>query len=282
MKRCTLRLVGIFMMFNLVSVAHAKPWKGIVPLHSKRREVEKLLGHPVIGGQGEYDLKDEHVSVVYSRGLCLAGWPYGWNVPADTVTSIRIAPKASLSLSALGIDVSEFKKEKESDMPGHVVYIDPQNGISIEFNEAEGKVQAVNYFPVGSEQRFSCPGVATLARNVEETTKFKVLSYSPNDVEEERSSLDHLAEVLSKLDRTWKGYVLAYAGPEAKRGKAPNIASRARKYLVGEKRISPKRVYAMNGGYRDAAQVDLFIVPSYGPTPVPFPTIDPRDVRIVN
>jgi hypothetical protein len=50
--------------------ALAQGWRGIVPLHSTRSEVEKLIGLPMRPGVTTYDLVDERVNIDYSTDTC--------------------------------------------------------------------------------------------------------------------------------------------------------------------------------------------------------------------
>src|SRR5437762_3045701 len=85
-------------------------WRGIVPLHSTREDVERLIGPPMKPGGITYDLTDERVNIGYSAVPCTKGWPYGWNVPKDTVTSIRVYTKKKLNLSDLRLDLRTYTK----------------------------------------------------------------------------------------------------------------------------------------------------------------------------
>ena len=82
--------------------AVAKPWRGIVPLRSKRADVRRVFGKPLIGGAGSIELyeKDEgRVQVMYARNQCEQGLPAdwgNWKVPRDTVVNISITLRKDL------------------------------------------------------------------------------------------------------------------------------------------------------------------------------------------
>ena len=75
-----------------------KAWKGIVPLHSTRADVEKLLGRPTFEDSG-YDIEGERMLITYSARGCEEGLPGGWNVPANTVVSISLSSTKDLKLA---------------------------------------------------------------------------------------------------------------------------------------------------------------------------------------
>ena len=58
-----------------MSFLQAQGWRGIVPLHSTRADVERLVGSPMTPNGITYDLKNERVNVVYSDGGCAKGQP---------------------------------------------------------------------------------------------------------------------------------------------------------------------------------------------------------------
>src|SRR2546423_15604886 len=100
----------------MVSLVHAKEWRGIVPLHSTRADVEHLLGKPKQDFEGilvSYRLPTETIDIQYAaNSQCTAEWPYdSWNVPKQTVTFIRVAPRQETYLSDLKLDLSRFTKE---------------------------------------------------------------------------------------------------------------------------------------------------------------------------
>src|SRR5688500_11007327 len=91
----------------------AKGWRGLVPLHATRRDVEGLLGAPKTAGGSTYESDNQYIYVEYSDGPCEKGWPYGWNVEKDTVTSIWVNAKESVFLADLKIDESKYQKYTE-------------------------------------------------------------------------------------------------------------------------------------------------------------------------
>jgi len=74
-------LLAAFAVLAFAGVGLSSPWRGIVPLHSTRADVRKLLGKPIVGGDGSldlYDLKEGRVHVMYAREPCEVGLPADW------------------------------------------------------------------------------------------------------------------------------------------------------------------------------------------------------------
>ncbi|MFN2415665.1 MAG: hypothetical protein ABR603_11010 [Pyrinomonadaceae bacterium] len=98
--------------------------------------------------------------------------------------------------------------------------------------------------------------------------------------EDEKARLDNFAIELQN-DPTAKDHVTCYGGRVGRAGAARRRCERAKRYLVGHRRIPAAQIVAVDGGYREDLTVTLWIVPE-GATPVqPTPTVDPREVRFV-
>jgi hypothetical protein len=153
------------LVINLISLAHAKEWRGIVPLHSSRADVERLLGKPTRDfgvNLVSYRLPGETVDIQYAANpQCIDEWPYdSWNVPRQTVTFIRVAPKKETYLSELKLDLSQFTKEPgDHDIPNSFYYINEPDGISLRVSEIDKTrtlVDAFVYGPQSADARLRC------------------------------------------------------------------------------------------------------------------------------
>jgi hypothetical protein len=121
-------------------------------------------------------------------------------------------------------------------------------------------------------RRFSClgwcSGTYSLCNN---TSGFS------GDVE---AVLDNLAFELSSNSRA-RGYIVAYAGKESRRGEAKEMADKARQYLINRRAIASDRIIARDGGFREMAQYDLFSLSTEMSPPTPTPTVPSNKVQIV-
>jgi hypothetical protein len=152
----------VFLSFCFVMVAaslsEGKEWRGIVPLHSTRTDVERLLGPPAEdhGLMSVYKLEREVVVVDYA-----AGPPCGtdgfriWQVPRGTVLSIRVAPKAQLLFAHLCLDESKYKVTDGGHAPNYSYYTDDREGVQIEVTH--GLVMSISYFPAEKDKELRCP-----------------------------------------------------------------------------------------------------------------------------
>src|SRR6185503_7005510 len=107
--------IGFFVILLCAATAEAKGWRGIVPLHSTRSQVEQLLGPPTEQNTPYsvvYKTPNETVLIYYAEGRpCGIGEKYShWRVARNTVTEIYISPIPGSPLSQLSIDESRYKK----------------------------------------------------------------------------------------------------------------------------------------------------------------------------
>src|SRR5438876_288297 len=128
-------LFCVLLVLFQVNVCSAKDWRGIVPLHSSRADVARLLGIPVLsGGLPTYDLPNETVSIFYSEYACGDKMNFDqWNVPRDTVLGITVRPKTKVQLKDLLHNLKDFKKEEPAgDIRGYYYYVNKEDGLTIE------------------------------------------------------------------------------------------------------------------------------------------------------
>jgi hypothetical protein len=75
-------------------------------------------------------------------------------------------------------------------------------------------------------------------------------------------------------------YIIAYAGREAHPGEAETRASCARDYLINVHKIGAERIRAIDGGYRDQREVEIYVEPKDGDIPQARPSLRPSKVRV--
>jgi hypothetical protein len=164
-----LKALGCLCLILLMSVtSHAKGWRGIIPFHSTRADVEKLLGEepppPKDGkvfytpnnGRSIYFLDEGEILIVYANDAVPAAVDCLGKIPVDTVLIIQVRPKKEVSLSDLGIEEKRFRKFDPSEPAGigFAGYIDEEEGLAI--RTREGKVEQINYV-AAKRDRHLCP-----------------------------------------------------------------------------------------------------------------------------
>ena len=145
---------ALLFSFANVAICEAKEWHGIVPLHSTRVDVERLLGKPN-GKFDRYQIGEDEVDIMYSRDRCANGW----NVPRDTVISVAVFVGGSPLLSALEPDLNNYNKERDQHLRGRVYYVNASEGIRYDVQEQAGKsdkVIVVYYGPTEKDENLRC------------------------------------------------------------------------------------------------------------------------------
>lgn len=107
---------------------------------------------------------------------------------------------------------------------------------------------------------------------------FEAYDQAKND-RQIRDRLDGLAEHL-QLNPSSRVYVISYGGLRSCRGEARLRAQLTTRYLHKAKGINRSRVIIVDGGHRDAWQVELWVGDRRSVPPLPMETIKKRLVRI--
>jgi hypothetical protein len=150
MKISNFLLSAIVLMFLAGSSASASQWHGIVPFHSTRSDVLRILGEP----NSKYDrylIDGEEASIIYSRVTCASGW----NVPSHTVILISVTLKRTTTLSDLKINLDKYVRSRDPFVTTHVFYANGEDGLLYEVYEGpkeSGEVIGVNYMPTTNDE----------------------------------------------------------------------------------------------------------------------------------
>lgn len=266
--------------------ANGKAWKGIVPLHSTRADVERLLGPPGLDDSG-YDIDDARVSITYSFQGCQEGLPVGWKVAPNTVVSISVSSIGEVTLSDVLVAGRNYDQIYRVHTPRAVDYVDVQEGVR--YVTTEGEVQTIMYIASEAddkrlrcgEYKYAAP-VPVGAKNKFEQVPFD--SYGKIPFEDAEARLDDFMAQLENMNAGtphYRAFVIAYAGRSAHAEEAAITADCVKNYLVKVRKADPETVIAADGGYRDEFQVELYIMPNDAYPPMLMPTVSPKKVEIL-
>lgn len=265
--------------------AAGKAWRGIVPLHSTRADVERLLGPPNIEDSG-YDIDAEQAVITYSAQGCEEGLPGGWNVPPNTVVSISVSSTKDLKWADLLVPGRNYEQVYGTDTP-HVAYVDVQEGVR--YSTVDGSVQTISYFGTEADDKKLRCGEYKYAAPVPAGAKNKFAqhafdSYGKIPFEDAEARLDTFIVQLLDLNQGtphYRGFIIVYAGRSAHAAEASAIAECAKNYLVKVREADPETIVAADGGYRDEFTVELYIMPNDAYPPRLMPTVSPKKVQIL-
>lgn len=275
-------IVAFSSIFFAAGSADARGWRGIVPLHSTRSEVEHLLGPPNEQNTSYsvvYRNSNESVLIYYANGRpCGIGEKYSrWRVASDTVTSVFITPKPGSPLSRLHIDESKYKRF----IVGHLSetqYISEREGKAWTVR-VDNEVRSISYFPATDDSNLECPGFPQPNNTNCEYLPDAFESVDDIGFEQEKLFLDNF--LIALVDRKAMSYIIAYGGRRARPDEAKKRAARAKQYLVDVRHFPSDRIKVMDGGYREKRALELYVISESVCPPLPDPTVDPRDVEII-
>ena len=291
--KCNASVRKLILIISMVLIAAtsvaAKDWRGILPMHSTRADVEALLGPPppppanrayvLDKGRSIYFLDEGQIYIDFADGNeCMA------NVPVGTVLYIEITPKKDLPLSRLNIDLKNFKNFDASTPggQGYEGFISTQEGFVVRVFKQN--VEKMVYFASDLDSK-QCPGYSDYFERVVNIMPLPACGldndYGDISWSDEKARLDNFAIQLLNDEKLSVGFIIAYAGQRATVGEARLRANRARNYLINVRHLNPGRVKAIDGGYLVDLTVYLYIVPPDAEPPPLMPMLDPSQVKIV-
>lgn len=149
-------LLTLNLTFSLAEHSMVEGWRGIVPLHSTRADVERLLGLGTNECKCGYYLDDLNVFFVYSSTNCETSGSGAWDVPLDTVLGITVYPKLKPRFSDLRIDKTKFIERHDGHIENIVSYFNEDEGLIIEVNRELDMVMGFYYVPAAKDQHLRC------------------------------------------------------------------------------------------------------------------------------
>lgn len=242
----------------LASVSYGKEWRGIIPLHSKRQDVIRILG-PAENSGNLYNLSEEVVLISYSTGTCEQGGT--WNVPRDTVQTISVSPKKSISTAELRLNLEDYEIIADRHLTGIRYYNNAKEGVQI---TTDGNiVRNILYLPRANESHLRCKsvdvGLVTKdGSTIESHNLFD--SYGKLPFSKEKQHLDLFGRRLQEFLGA-RGYIVVYSGRGTSTTQALARANRALTYLRRHYQLNDKRIEVVKGERREGFTVELYFVP---------------------
>jgi hypothetical protein len=158
MRRINNLILVFLLTVSFSGIAIAKEWRGIVPLHSTRNDVEKLFGLSAYGGGYAYEFENERVffHYQYADKPCEKDLR-GWEVPLNTVLAITVYPKNKTLFVKLGLDLNNYAVKPPTCLPGIYNYHNIEEGIGYSVNNEV--VDIISYVPSAKDKSLSCFGL---------------------------------------------------------------------------------------------------------------------------
>lgn len=253
----------------------AKGWKGIVPLHSDRTDVERLLGEPTGECKCFYNTGSETVKVEYSKAPC-AGYPSGWNVSADKVLTLEVRPNQPVKFTDLQLIESRFYRAADDTFTTY--YSSRAEGVQYTVS-SDGMVRTVSYIPSSNDSALRCSCFPRLDESIQRSKSFDEFQLGP--VNDALGRLDTYIIALVN-DKRWTGYIVLYKGREMSSKRMSAYKSAIMRHVLQTRAVPPGRIKLIDGGYRAKPEIELYLLTESLSPPEPRATWTPCQKRPVN
>jgi hypothetical protein len=266
-------LLSILFVLTIAATSSARGWRGIVPLHSTRADVERLLGKSTDECNCIYRTDNEWVRVYYAKAPC-EGWLSGWNVPENTVLELNVG--VNLKFSDLRIDESNFSKTY--DDATYTYYANRKEGVQY-IVSYEGDVRDIKYFPSSDDVNLRCKCFP-----LDDGSVFRGISWDSFEgisMDNMFVRLDNYVIQLQNLDADWNGHVITYSPLRAGRSKASAFRKRIYDWLTVKRGFDQRGITVIDGGHRERFAAELYLLPPGVSVPSPLPTIGSCDTKRV-
>lgn len=150
--------------------------------------------------------------------------------------------------------------------------------IQLDMSEVAGDSTVTATVDVGGFARECSTSNSCTTSVMKKAEARKMDEYGKLRATDENARLDNFAIEL-QTDPTAQGYIIAYGGRTGRPGDGKKSADRAKTYLVKTRGLASDRVMTMDGGHREEAMTELWIVPSGAQPPAPSPNVDPSEVK---
>jgi len=268
-------LLSILFVLIILPVTSARGWRGIIPLHSTRADVERLLGKPLPEGDYLYLTEDNFVRIDFAKGPC-DGWPRGWNVPRDTVLALTVRSNTPVQFSELHVATTNVSKAYDDAF--FTYYANRTEGIEYTVS-SDGLLSSTKYFPTPEDSGLRCKCFPP-----EDGSVFRGVSWDSFEgvsTENILARLDNFAIELTNRPSGWKGHVIIYSPLRAGRRDAAAYTKRIRNWLIVKRQIDSRRVAVIDGGHRENFAGEMYLLSPGVAAPPPLPTVascDPKRV----
>lgn len=149
-------------LFVFIDFYEISYWNKIVPLKTRKTEVEKKLGKGKWKDDSTvtYKYNGDTYYIAFSDGKCSESSKSEWNVDKDIVLYFVMYPRNGISVRKMPIDLKSFDKVKMTgDLLNYNKYINEEIGLLVETQPNLNKIEVVTgiqKMPKKTEQYLKC------------------------------------------------------------------------------------------------------------------------------
>ena len=243
----------LFVLFGCFTGARATGWRGIVPLHSSRSDVERLLGAPTGACKCFYEAGSESIKVEYAKAPCV-GYPSGWNVSQDTILRIDVRSVVPRKFSDLALTLDSFYKAADDTLTRY--YSNRVEGIEYAVS-GQGIVNSVSYIPSSNDAHLRCPCFPAIDESAQRSTYFD--QFALKAIDDTLARLDNYIIRLQQDDR-WTGYMVLYQGRRVSKNRMATYRRAIMRHVISKRAVPVSRIKLIDGGYRTDSEIELFLL----------------------
>jgi hypothetical protein len=267
---------GLVCAFVSHAIGQTNSWKGLVPLHSTRRDVESRFGKPNperLKYLNEYKVGDDTFQVEYSGKPC----DEGWDVPVGTVLRLRVADHDQINKSSEDLKLDEKRFSISTDDALYATWTEPIIGLQYYFMHGRMSLIYVTYIPRREDNDKRCDGFPPYTPEAHYFTMDTDLLHNPN-----RAKTDDKLSPAARLDNAYiqlvnnpgyRLYVLIYFDTQLSLTEYRKRVAFLKNWMYVRRKAKPDDVVFLEGGMREKNYMELHIIPKDWKAPAPEPTL---------
>ncbi|MCB1023983.1 MAG: hypothetical protein KDB79_06330 [Acidobacteria bacterium] len=274
---CKSKILAVLPLILLSGVfirAQSNSWKTLTPLISTRAEVEQILGPPEkeCDYQCEYRFEKWHISAIYTIGECEDGWSVGKNV----LLELSVPPGAEDTKMFNDRKLDKRNLSFTSNDAFYGSWTDAQAGIQFSTSPYQ-ELTGIRYIPKRSDNNLRCDGFPKFTPEGHHYPGWQ-FDLASNKYDEQ----DILERIYSRLGtflgqtvesrNTHKGYILVYFDNKLSLKRYRSLVGKFEKYIFKDWKIQKGEIAIIEGGLRNIAEIELYILPNEWEPPAPNPT----------
>jgi hypothetical protein len=251
-------------------------WQNLTPLLSTRTDVERLLGKPKEDKNFccRYETLKEQISVHYATGKCKEGW----NIQKDTLLSLTVSPNSGVALSFDELKLNRNEFSLSADDAFHGTWTNAEQGLQYHFSNIDRELRSITYLPKKSDNNLRCNGFPAFLPEGQHYP-FERFSFHNQNLNRK----DNLNRIYARLDTfiiqaiesrdSHKGYVLVYFDEKLSLKEYKARLDKIKEHIFKGRNVSAEQIAVIEGGMREEAEVEFYILPKEWKPPAPNPTL---------
>jgi hypothetical protein len=255
-------IFALFLVSSIYAQENRETWRGILPLHTTKQEVEEIVKGLKRNTNSSYETEKETIFINYTSGKCDGN---GWNVVPDTVLDYQVYSKRREKINEVNKTYTNLILT--SDDAGYRYFTEVKNGLQY-LVDTEDVVEFIRYVPTSDDSKFRCQGFPKYDPVSEHYRPYSKYEFKGSKWDVYRIG-SFLAQLQSLTDH--KGFIILYLKKQSSTQIKKQYLSKINDFVFDKNKIKTEKVKIIFGGYRDNSELELFLIPSSYPETIPTP-----------